>query len=330
MKPTSEPKNPADPSGGRSIYQGVLQPTGFPGLPSGWVSQWETFAATGPSPLQLFAVTHHPSNWSAHPAPYRVLLVFHGLGEHGGRYLHLPHYLQDAVSAVQCVDFRGHGRSEGLRGDIKRFDDFVDDLILSVHRMDEQLKRRFGRSEIHVFGHSMGALVALRAFFQDPGIPVASATLSSPLLGIRVKVPPVKRGAAFLLSKVWGSLHLISELNPEELSHDRAVSEAYVADRLVHRKVTSRFYFELLSAVQKTAQMARKRAKTAVPLQFLAPLEDRIVDSDTVIRFYHQLKHKIKELRTYDGFFHESVNEMGKEAALEDIKKWILKNAAPS
>ena len=78
--------------------------------------------------LQLFQAIHHPKDWKSHPFAHRALLIVHGLGEHGGRYLHAPHYLKDTVGAVYCIDQRGHGRSEGIRGHCDRFTQFTDDL----------------------------------------------------------------------------------------------------------------------------------------------------------------------------------------------------------
>ncbi|HLE00763.1 MAG TPA: lysophospholipase [Bdellovibrionota bacterium] len=301
---------------GLSPHLGFVQPRGFPGLPEGWSSEWETFEG-------LFALLHHVDE-NAWTSP-RALIVFHGLGEHGGRYLHFPHYFKDSVQAVYCVDFRGHGRSEGLRGHVDHFDVLVDDAILSIRRLDERLRKRFGKSELHVFAHSMGGMIALRAFHKDPKLPVKSASISSPLLGIRVEVPLAKRTAAHLLSKVWGSLQLSSELDPQTLSHDQAVSDAYIADRLVHRKLTPRFYAELLRAIADTAGFS---GGITVPLQFLVAMQDKVIDSKLVLKFAKKLKSRDKEVKTYPEFFHEVVNEIGKEKVFEDIRAWITKHSA--
>ncbi|MGW8370425.1 MAG: alpha/beta fold hydrolase, partial [Gammaproteobacteria bacterium] len=116
-------------------------------------------------------------------------MIFHGLGEHGGRYAHVPHYVQGCVSRVVCHDHRGHGRSEGRRGHVNRFDDFADDAAQAVMRLDERLRHECGRSEIHVLGHSMGGLITLRMLLAHPGLAIASATVSSPALGVGIPVP---------------------------------------------------------------------------------------------------------------------------------------------
>lgn len=304
-----------DPFAGKTIFQGVLQPRGFPGLPEDWTSEWETFASSD-SELQLFLAYYHPKNWTSP----KVLLILHGLGEHGGRYLHFPHYLKNDVGAVFCLDHRGHGRSEGLRGHVSRFDLFADDSALAVRRVDEILRKRFGRSEIHVLAHSMGGLIGLRMMLLHPSLPVRTLTVSSPLLGVKVELPLAKRAAAHVLSRLWGSVHMTSEIDAKLLSHDAEVAEAYKTDRLVHEKGTPRFYTELLGAISDTM---KRDSGIEVPLQVLVPLQDQIVNPETSLSFFRNLKHREKQLRTYPGFYHESFNEVGKEQAFEDLRSWI-------
>lgn len=312
---TPEAARPRDPFDGKTIFQGMLQPRGFPGLPTGWVPEWETFASSD-SELQLFLAYYHPAQWKGP----RALLIIHGMGEHGGRYLHFPHYLQKDVDAVFTLDQRGHGRSEGLRGHVSRFDLLTDDAALAVRRVDEILKKRFGRSEIHVLGHSMGGLVALRMMLLHPSLPVKTLTVSAPLLGVKVELPLAKRAGAHLLSRIWSTLHMTSEIDARHVSHDPEVVEAYKTDRLNHGKGTPRFYTELLHAMADTN---RRDSGIEVPLQMLIPMQDLLADSEKSLAFFRNLKHREKQLKTYPGFYHESFNEVGKEQAFEDLRSWI-------
>src|SRR4029077_10149052 len=63
------------------------------------------------------------------PDPHAVVVVAHGFAEHGGRYAHLAERLNQAGYAVRIPDHRGHGRSEGARTSVVRFDDYVADLL---------------------------------------------------------------------------------------------------------------------------------------------------------------------------------------------------------
>jgi alpha-beta hydrolase superfamily lysophospholipase len=299
----------------RPVYQGVVQPQGFPPLPSDWDSDWETFPSSDGA-LQLYSVLHHRKEWKTPKA----LVVLHGLGEHGGRYLHVPHYVQAEVDAVYCLDHRGHGRSEGLRGHVSEFDLYADDAALAISRLDEQLKKRFGHSEIHLLGHSMGGLIGLRTCFKHPTLPLRSVTISAPLLGIRLKVPPIKKAMSGLLARTWGSLQMTTTLDPNLLSHDPDVAQAYIKDRLVHLKVTPKFFVGLEDAMADTSV---RYSGFNFPLLMIVPMQDRIVDSEKALEFFRNLKHREKLLKTYPESFHEPLNEMNKDQIIGEIAQWI-------
>ncbi len=304
------------------IYQGSVQPANFPSLPDEWVSEWQTFPSSD-GKLQLYSVIHHHKNWKGN----KILVILHGFGEHGGRYLHFPHFLHSSIDAMYCLDHRGHGRSEGLRGYVEHFDVFAADVALAMSKLYEDLTKRFGKAQIHVLGHSMGGLILLRTLFLYPTIPFQSISVSAPLLKIKAEVPKMKKVAALALSKIWGSLHMASELDAQKLSHDINVVDAYIADRLVHRKITPRFFTELLRSMADTM---KRNAGITLPLQMLIPLQDAIVDSDNSLEFFRALKHRDKLLKTYPSFYHESFNELGKERAFEDLVSWIQAHSSCS
>ncbi len=293
-----------------------MLPSNFPGLPAGWKTEIETFrSADGAETLC----------WQKHTAPgakkKRALLVLHGMGEHGGRYLHFTHYLKDEFDAIFCLDHRGHGRSGGIRGHVARFDSMADDVALAIKRIAESF------SEIHLVAHSMGGQVALRALFLHPELPLASVSVSAPLMAIKVKVPAPKKIAAKVLNKIWGSLQLPTGVNADVLSHDPEVALCYRQDRLVHDKMTPAFFNGLEAAMADS--LSRKKG-ILPPIQFLVPLKDELVDPQTTIRFYESLEHPAKRLKTYPDFFHESMNEVGKERFFDDVREWVIEHPARS
>ena len=266
---------------------------------------------------RLFQVVHHSRNWVSPKA----LLIFHGIGEHGGRYLHFPNFLRNDVDAVVVHDHRGHGRSDGVRGYIPYFDRYAEDAALVVRRVDALLKERFGSSELHLLGHSMGGLVALRLVLNYPKLPLKSVTLSAPALGVKVEIPAAKQLLAHIMSRVWGSLQLNNEIDLAALSHDPEVAKAIMRDRWMHVKGTPRLYTEMLRAISDTLE---RTSEIDLPLQMLLPGDDRLVDSEVATRYFERLSTERKRLCRYPGFFHESFNEVGKELAFADLRKWLI------
>lgn len=297
-----------------------IQPKGFHAVPSDWVSEPETFESPD-GKTQLFGILHHAKDWKSP----RVLIVLHGLAEHSGRYLHFPHYVRSAVEAVFTVDHRGHGRSEGLRGHVNEFDDYAKDAAHAILHLEKKIKERFGRAEVHLLGHSMGGLIALRTLFLYPSLPLQSASVSAALLKIAAKVPPIKRFAAQVLCHVWGSLQLSADLDVSHLSHDPEVGKAYLVDRLVHQKMTPKLFSALQFAMP---EVFKKETGFEYPLQMLVPLQDKIVDSEIQLKFFGNLKIRDKRLKTYPTLRHEPFNEIGKETVFEDLVSWIKSHSS--
>lgn len=165
----------------------------------------------------------------------------------------------------------------------------------------------------------MGGHIAMRALLKHPELAIQSASICAPLLGIRVRVPWLKKRAGILLARVWGDLQMSNEIDTRDLSHDQDVVRCYEGDRLVHNRVTPRFFIELNAAMADTLT---RTEGFAIPVQFLVPLEDQIVDPDVTQEYFSRIKVGQKQLKTYPGFFHEALNETGKEKVFQDIAAW--------
>src|SRR3954451_6416028 len=76
------------------------------------------------------------------------VVVTHGLGEHSGRYAHVAAALARRGLRMWGYDVRGHGRSDGRRGDARRYEGLLEDLGLVFTEA-----AREGRA-IFLMGHS--------------------------------------------------------------------------------------------------------------------------------------------------------------------------------
>ena len=56
------------------------------------------------------------------------VVIVHGLAEHSGRYLHVLARLATAGFNTLAIDLRGHGRSEGKRVYINRYEEYLADV----------------------------------------------------------------------------------------------------------------------------------------------------------------------------------------------------------
>ena len=97
----------------------------------------------------------HIREWSSAGEPWARVLIVHGIGEHSGRYERTGRLLAEAGLDVDAFDLRGHGLSGGRRVYVREWDDFLDDVEVRLAAL-----RRPGLPLV-LFGHSMGALIAL-------------------------------------------------------------------------------------------------------------------------------------------------------------------------
>src|SRR5689334_10504027 len=87
-----------------------------------------------------------------------VIVVVHGIGDHQGRYAALESALHAAEFTVYAYDERGHGRSQGPRTDVLRFEEYIDDLgAVNAFVRGREPKG----SSLFAYGHSMGSVVTL-------------------------------------------------------------------------------------------------------------------------------------------------------------------------
>ena len=240
------------------------------------------------------------------------VIVMHGLGEHSGRYRHIAQFFNQCGLSVRCYDHRGHGRSQGRRGDVINGEPMVQDAQIVI----EDFALRTSLPPF-LFGHSMGALFAAR-FALGQLAPLRGLILSSPALAVRLT--PLDRSMLKALSVLAPYLGVPNGVKSRFLSHDSKVVSAYNADPLVHGKISSR----LLKAMLRAMAYCQVSAGTLkVPTLMLVAGDDRLVDAEGSRQFFAKLPAGTAEMHVYPGLFHELLNEPEAEQVMADIRHWL-------
>jgi lysophospholipase len=246
------------------------------------------------------------------------LVIAHGLGEHSGRYHNVASRLVPEGVSIWALDFCGHGQSEGRKGHVHNFGQYISDLdkLVDIASGSDPLD-----SKIFLLGHSLGGLIALTYALRFPG-KLRGLVVSSPALAFKIKLPAVKIALGKIMSAIWPGLSMANELDPTKISHDKSVVDAYIHDPLVHNRVTARWFTEFASTMERTRQSA---PGLKVPILMQIAGNDFLVDASASESFFNHLSLEDKTIHVYSDLFHEIYNEPEKERAevLDDLNTWI-------
>jgi acylglycerol lipase len=244
-----------------------------------------------------------------------VLLVIHGLGEHSGRYMNVVNHFVPLGYAVYGFDLIGHGKSEGAREMVKRFEDFTDMLTIYY----DMVKVWQAGKPIFLLGHSLGGLTA--AFYLlDRQDKFQGAVISAPLIKAGENVSQATIIMGKVLSVLAPTAGLLP-LDPNGVSKDPEVVKAYVNDPLVfHKKIPARVAAEMLKAMIRVTGEAEK---ITLPFITLQGSEDKLVDPGSAQMLYDKAGSKDKTIKVYKGLHHEVFNEPERARVLKDVEIWI-------
>jgi alpha-beta hydrolase superfamily lysophospholipase len=243
-----------------------------------------------------------------------VICLVHGLGEHIGRYDHVGAALTGAGYTLLGSDLRGHGKSGGPRGHSPSLEAFLSDIDSLI----QQARDRYPGRPCFLYGHSLGGLLAL-AYVKArkpalAGVVVTGAGLRSPLQEQKFKV---------LLARILGSLMptltLPSGLDPQTISRDPQVVEAYVRDPLVHDRTTTGFGKAALQAVDGAFAGA---ADFRLPLLIMHGSADRLTYPAGSEEFA-RLVPGGAALKLWEGLYHEIHNEPEQAEVLKFMIGWL-------
>ncbi len=107
-------------------------------------------------------------------------------------------------------------------------------------------------------------------------------------------------------------------LNADHLSHDRSVGEKYIADPLVHDKISVSLFYESMAAANYSLTHA---SELKVPTLILHGSDDLIISPEGSREFAG--KTDMAELKIWEGGYHELHNEPFKEEVFKYILNWI-------
>jgi alpha-beta hydrolase superfamily lysophospholipase len=254
-------------------------------------------------------------SWSPEGEPRAILLIIHGLAEHSGRYMNLVNHFVPLGYGVYGIDHLGHGRSDGTRVFVERFEDYTNTLKVYF----DMIRRWQPRKSVFLVGHSMGGLISA-VYLLDHQAELTGAVLSGAAVKVPSNITPVILYVGKILSALMPKFGLLG-LDADGICRDPAVVRAYVSDPLVYTgKTTARLAAEMLKAMQYVSAEA---SRITLPIMMVQGSADRLVDPAGSQMLYEAVSSADKEIRIYDGFYHEVFNEPEHDKVLRDIEIWL-------
>lgn len=259
--------------------------------------------------------------WWKKSAPQATLVIHHGHGEHGGRYQTLADGLEDLPVDIQSWDCRGHGESQGPRGDVEGgLDGYIDDLEAIIPTVLE----RSGTEKIFLLGHSMGgAVIGRYATTRSPHPAIAGLIFSSPAILVpRNMVAEIKLAIGKVLGKLVPKLTLPTGLPPEGISTVAEEVVRYREDPLVHDKISARLGVSLIGDAEVIPLAA---GRITLPVLAYHGTEDTICDIEGTRALVRGLGTDDVTFLELEGYAHETHHESRdrREKVFQAIKDFI-------
>jgi alpha-beta hydrolase superfamily lysophospholipase len=245
--------------------------------------------------------------------PRGTVLVVHGLGEHAGRYDGLARVLNEWGFQVRGYDQYGHGQSGGVRGVLPQDHRLLDDLADLV----ESTRNRSPDLPLVLLGHSLGGLVAAGLVARGI-VPVDGLVLSSPALAPRLST--VQKLLLAIVPRLAPNFTVGNGLDPDYLSHDPRVVQAYRNDPLVHDRISgrlARFIFDEAALVRSAA------GRWLLPTLLMYAGDDRMIDPRGSREFAAAAPHELVSAHCFDGYYHEIFNELRAQPVFMRLRQWL-------
>ena len=253
--------------------------------------------------------------WHVQPGiPKGTVVLVHGFGEHSGRYLSevVPQLLKTKL-AVIGYDNIGHGKSGGKQGHCPNYEA----LMYILHQAILKGRSIYPDKPIFLYGHSMGGNLVLNYVLRSR-VGIQGVVATSPYLRLAFKPPKWKMLLGKFMLGLFPGITLSSGLDPSAISRLPEEVDRYIADPLVHDRVSPMFSFPIMEAGEWAIDHAHLLKTEALLLHGTG---DRIIDFKGTESFHG--KASVTTLKLIDGAYHELHNDTCRDEVLLSITAWL-------
>ncbi|GMQ11637.1 hypothetical protein CsSME_00054188 [Camellia sinensis var. sinensis] len=247
-----------------------------------------------------------------------LVVVLHGLNEHGDRYGEFAKELNANGFKVYAMDWTGHGGSDGLHAYVHSLDEAVADTKSFIGKVVAENPGL----PCFCFGHSTGGAIILKAVL-DPNIEacIAGVVLTSPAVGVQPS-HPIFTVLAPVFSWLFPRLQLrAANKQGMVVCRDPEALVAKYSDPLVYTgSIRIRTGYEILRI---TTYLQQNLRRLKVPFLVLHGTTDTITDPEASKKLYEEASSTDKTIKLLQGCLHDLLFEPEREMIVETIIDWL-------
>jgi alpha-beta hydrolase superfamily lysophospholipase len=249
-----------------------------------------------------------------------VALFLHGIGMHGEPYAAIAAGFTLRNIPFVVPDLRGHGRSEGRRGELAA----PHVLRADIGAVIDAIRKRHAGAPIVLLGDSMGGAIAADYAWRGEQR-LAGLALIVPAFGLN-KTQWENPGSDVKNLLTKGSVTLGSEAKLKTSTQSAGFLKARLADKLALHEVKLSY---LTTIGQMQTDSPRAAAEIKVPLFICVAGKDRVVDNAATRRFFDRAATPKEDKTWYqlDGAFHTVCWDPASADCVTALTRWILQTA---
>jgi alpha-beta hydrolase superfamily lysophospholipase len=283
------------------------------------------------------------NQWLPDTPPKALIMVSHGMAEHGGRYARLAEALCGAGYGVFALDQRGHGRTadEGTLGLFAERDGW-NKVVGDLASLNQHIGQQLPGVPIILLGHSMGSYIA-QAYLLHHSASLHGAILSGSnfqpvalyraarLIARAERLRQGLRGRSALIEFLsFGSFNKAFKPNRtafDWLSRDPDEVDRYRHDPLCGFRCTNQLWIDLLGGLQQISKASNlAQIDPGLPILVIGGECDPVSEGKRLKRLAHALREagcQNLQLNIYPQARHELFNETNRDEVTADVLTWL-------
>jgi acylglycerol lipase len=252
-------------------------------------------------------------SWRPAGKPRAIVVICHGFNSHGGQYLNVAEAFAAAGLSVYALDLRGRGKSEGERFFVSDVDEYVSDVAAVV----KVAKGREPGLPVFLLGHSAGGVVSC-CYAVDHQVELAGLICES--FAYRVPAPGVALALLKVVSRFAPRLKTL-KLRNRDFSRIPSVVQRLESDPLTANEQQPAM--TMAAMIRANESLDHDLHLIHIPVLILHGTADKATLPAGSQRFYDRAETSDKNLKLYEGHFHDLLQDTGQELVMADILAWI-------